>query len=378
MWGVEFPSDEPFVYSVMGVQYEGDAPSDEATQSRIQQLDAVLTASSATHTDPLVENGHGPLAGWTSRLWLSYWATARDYDAWWHSPAVAAFWRALPADAGVYREVLRVSPRRTQLGTNKERPSGLGHLGRLTPLGDKTMYWGCYRDRYQDASRENRLGSSLDDDDALSALRRPRTTTTTTTSPSSATPTIRPGRTRITSFPDNLCFVVEGQDHGAISPEERTHWFEHFDGLVTTWMQDLLDAGPEQGVLDAKICYAAPEDPSSSTSSSSSSSSSPPYRHDPRVPALNHNKKVQLFWFLDHRHMEKIGRANKGHVALRNSFIQSYCPAGPMGVNGQLLLWVETSVVKADEIEAEYVGVVEGTGFLAYDHHPAFQSTQTT
>lgn len=346
MWGVEFPSDEPFAYSVIGVQYEGETPS-EVTWSLIQELDELIK-SSAKHTDHLVEDGRNHFAGWNSRVWLSYWSTSKEHDEWWQSPAVTKFWSSLPADAGVYREVLRVSPRRTQLGTNKERESGMGHIGSLTPLGEKTMYWGCYRDRYLDSSKENRMSSSLD---ALPAPTRP---------PKGAAK-IRPGRTRITSFPDNLCFVVEGQDHSEISPEEKEHWFENFDGLVTKWMQDLMEAGPEEGVVDAKVCY---------------SNDSGLYRND-KVSALNYNKKVQLFWFLDHRHMEKIGRSNKGHVALRNSFIQSYCPAGPMGVNGKLLLWVETSVLKADEIEAEYIGVLEGTGFMAYDHHPEFRSTRS-
>lgn len=350
MWGVEFTSDEPFAYSVFGVQYEGETPR-EATWSLIQELDSLIT-SSATHTDPLVENGHGHLAGWKSRVWLSYWSTSSEYDAWWQSPAVTKFWGSLPADAGVYREVMRVSPRRTQLGTNKERESGLGHIGSLKPLGEKSMYWGCYRDRYLDSSRENKMSSSLD---VLPAPSRP------SKQGAAAAVQIRPGRTRINSFPDNLCFVVEGQDHSEISVEEKKHWFEHFDGPVTKWIQDLMDAGPEEGLLDAKVCYA---------------NDSGLYRND-TVSALNYNKKVQLFWFLDHRHMEKIGRSNKGHVALRNSFIQSYCPAGPMGVNGKLLLWVETSVLKADEIEAEYIGAAEGTGFMAYDHHPEFQSTRT-
>lgn len=353
MWGVEFTSDEPFAYSVIGVQYQGETPR-ETTWSLIRKLDELLLGSSAAagpaHTDHLVEDGHGHLQGWKSRIWLSYWATSKEYDAWKQSPPVAEFWNALPTDAGVYREVLRVSPRRTQLGTNKEKESGMGHIGSLKPLGEKSMYWGCYRDRYLDSSADNKLSSTLD---AVPDPIRPR--------PSKGTATqIRPGRTTIKSFPENLCFVVEGQDHSEITVEEKKHWFEHFDGAVTKWMQDLMDAGPEEGILDAKVCY---------------SNDSGLYRND-TVSALNYNKKVQLFWFLDHRHMEKIGRSNKGHVALRHSFIQSYCPAGPMGADGKLLLWVETSVLKADEIEAEYIGAVEGTGFMAYDHHPEFQSTQ--
>ncbi len=40
----------------------------------------------------------------------------------------------------------------------------------------------------------------------------------------------------------------------------------------------------------------------------------------------------------------------------------------------RLLLWVETSVVKKGEIECEYVGCLETTGFMAYDNNDAFKS----
>ena len=72
--------------------------------------------------------------------------------------------------------------------------------------------------------------------------------------------------------------------------------------------------------------------------------------------------------------MEKIGRSNKGHVVLRNNFLKDYCPGGKMADIAKLLLWVETSVVKKGEIECEYVGCLEGTGFMAYDKSDAFKS----
>lgn len=347
MWGVEFASDEPFVYSVFGVQYEGNSIP-EAKLPLIETLDKLIN-SSATYTDNIIQDGQEALTGWKTRTWLSYWTTTQEYDDWWQSPATVEFWTSLPADAGVYREVLRASPRRAQFGTNKEAKSGLAHVGSLAPIVDKTLYWGCYRDRYKDACPKNRMNSPLD-----------ACPTPSNSAAYQGCPEIRRGRTLMNRFPDNLCFVIEGQDHSAISAEEKQHWFDHFDKSVTTWMQDLLHAGPAAGILNARFCYA----PDSGL-----------YRQDVSFPALNYNRKIQLFWFLDHRHMEKIGRVNKGHVALRSGFLQSYHPTGPMGPSGQLMLWAETSVLKANEMEAEYVGVLDGTGFLAYDHHPEFRST---
>lgn len=76
---------------------------------------------------------------------------------------------------------------------------------------------------------------------------------------------------------------------------------------------------------------------------------------DSTPKALNYNKKAQLFYFKDLRHMERIGRSNKQHVELRKRFMEAYCPGGVMQ-SGKLVLWVETTVLKNGEIECEYVG----------------------
>ncbi|KAJ5131802.1 heme-containing dehydratase [Penicillium atrosanguineum] len=124
----------------------------------------------------------------------------------------------------------------------------------------------------------------------------------------------RPGRVHLTQFPDNICFVVEGQDHSAITAEERKYLFESFDDSVTRWIKDLMEAGPESGILDGRICY----EPESGV-----------FR-EKEPQALNYNKKVQLFYFKDLQHMEKIGRQNKGHVDLRKRFLEAYGPDGQM------------------------------------------------
>lgn len=63
--------------------------------------------------------------------------------------------------------------------------------------------------------------------------------------------------------------------------------------------------------------------------------------------------------------MEKIGRQNKGHADLRKRFLEAYGPSGQM-VNGKISLRVETTVLKSCEMDCEYVGCAEGTGFMAF------------
>ncbi|KAK8190295.1 heme-containing dehydratase protein [Phyllosticta capitalensis] len=352
MFGVGFPSDEPVVCAVFGIQYQGETP----TKEKAALIDAFdnLIQPSASYIDNILQEGQKHQRGWTTRIWLSYWTSKSHFSTWWDSPEVSAFWSSLRSDdAGVYREVMTISPRRTQFGTNKETLSGLANVGHLVPNTTTVFYWGCYRDRYQEASPDNRMNSSLEEAPSPAQL--------------SGTNIIRPGRVHMTRFPENLCFLVEGQDHSAIVPEEKSHWMERFDDAVTTWMADLRDAGPKAGVLDARFCY----EPGSGRYRENCSSK----EEDPRssLASLSYRRKVQIFWFLDHRHLEKIGRSNKGHSALRGNFIESYCPAGPMGNIGQLMLWVESSILKADEIDAEYVGCLDGTGFTAFMEHPAFK-----
>lgn len=45
-----------------------------------------------------------------------------------------------------------------------------------------------------------------------------------------------------------------------------------------------------------------------------------------------------------------------------------------MSRESDLLLWVDVAVLKGEEIDAEYVGCYDATGFLAYDEHPAFKT----
>ncbi|KAF8855530.1 hypothetical protein BDZ45DRAFT_655255 [Acephala macrosclerotiorum] len=338
MWSVDIDPEQPFVYSIFGLQYKDNKPN-EFQQGHIDAFDKLISPS-AKYIENIIQED--ATSGTKTKIWLAYWKSMPSYQDWWKRSDVVDFWTSLPIDAGMYREVLTVPRGRTQIGLSAEKEEGMAYVGTMKPMDTTKMgYWGCYRDRYEDGGKKDLLPSSLE-------------------SPPEAqksTGIIRPGRVLMTTFPDNLCFVVEGQDHSNISAEEKNHWFENFDTSVTNWINDLTAAPPSAGILDKRLCYV-PE--------------SGKYR-DSSPDVLNYNRKVQLFYFLDHGYMERIGKMNKGHVNLRNNFLQSYCPTGAMGQIAKLLLWVETSVVKSNEIECEYVGCLEGTGFMAYDHHSAFK-----
>jgi hypothetical protein len=336
MWGIELDPDVPIVYSIFGIQYLGEVP-DTRQQALIDNFTRLI-CSSAQHVDNIIQQNSIN----QTQIWLGYWSSPTSFKAWWQAAETAQLWNSLPPDAGMWREILTVPRRRTQFGTNKEERYGMAHIGTLTPNTTKSGYWGCYRDRIEEATPANRLDTPL--------------SINLTAAPSSKT--VRLGRVLMNKLPDNLCFVVEGQDHSHITADEKDHWFENFDAPVTKWITDIVAAGPEAGVLTSRLCLAP---------------DSGKFRNLDPMP-LNYNRKIQLFYFLDFGHMERLGRRNKGHVGLRSNFMQSYCPVGPMGKLGELLLWVETSILKSEEMECEYIGCLEGTGLMAYDHHVEFTS----
>jgi hypothetical protein len=343
MWMTEVPRSHPFILLIVGVQYHGEAPS--ATKSLLTSQIHELLASSAAYVEDLEKEGDSVEKG-RSRVWLSYWESPTAYDEWWSSGPVADIWSSLPDDAGVWREKLTLPMSRVQFGTSQERPSGFAHLGRLVPNTTKSGYWGCYRDRIEEATATERLSSSLG----------------TFPKPRKASGEVRRGRVKMDKFPENICVIVEGQDHSEIEEGEREHWVKHFDKPARKWITDVVTSGESGGVLSSRMCCA----PSSGLISDRLPTS--------QFSTLNYNRKVQLLYFLDMECMERVGIQNKGHVALRENFMKSYCPVGPMA-KGNLLMWVEMGILKATEIEAEYVGCYDGTGFMAFEDNVGFQES---
>ncbi|KAE8148340.1 hem-containing dehydratase protein [Aspergillus avenaceus] len=335
MYSVSLPQPTIAV-TIFGIQIPKTNPGTASTPTvALTTLDTLLS-NHPTHTQPLVQDGPiTPEATYTTHIRLTYWATPSHFTEWWESPAVSTFWRTLPPTAGIYRETLQIPTPKTQIGTNKLTKNGQGHLASYAGT-DKMGYWGCYYDRMSGVGRANK-GNHVSPLKTAPCRRE-------------STGTLRPGRVAVTRLPENLCFVVEGQDHSDVSAAEKDYWFAHFDGPVKRWVADLVAAGPEAGVLDARVCF----DPSQGRLA------------DSGEEALGYNRKTELFWFLDMECMERLGRMNAGHVALRREFLKAYGPGGEME-GGRACLWVETSILPADGVECEYIGCVDGTGLMGLE-----------
>ena len=343
-----------FTIGIFGAQYHGQIPS-EKKDFAIKTFGDLLKAS-AQYVDEAVHDDSERGAG-LSRIWISYWRSPEAYRQWWMSEKTKQFWASLPEDAGFWRETLEFPSTRFLDMVTQDIPIGVAKLGPLSPLTEKSGYWGAYRDRIEEATAENTLASKLD------AVPAPR----------QADGSIRLGRVRMTKFPDNICFVIEGQDHTPLKGNEGKVWSSRFHTTTKRWVTNALRAGPEAGILSSRLCHF----PDSGLVNVESAE----LHDEPDIfPALNVNLKIQIFYFLDMRYMERIGKRDKTHVKLRKDFMNAY-GAGEVspGImpDGDLLLWVELGILKTNTFEAEYIGCYEGTGFLAYDHHPSFHSTAT-
>ncbi|KAL1887965.1 hypothetical protein Sste5346_009847 [Sporothrix stenoceras] len=430
MLAAKFHPTKAFVMTTFGCQYHGKAPSAEKKElidafSRLvrtagvpveeyEQEDAsivipdipVSDKTNATGSSTPAKNGTAtpPRTGESPRghAWLTWWNTEDDFNTWWATSSVRNFWQSLPeTDAGFWRETTIFHDGRTMFETNKETPNGFGHVGKFCPLGEKTGYWGAYRERLTastpidklssawnaSGSRSNSYDSGYGDGTASGAAATsvataeaascphlrvgpsgtPETSAASAPSASATTsvPAIVPHKIVIKHFPDNLCCVVEGQDRSNMGKREREYWFENFEDVYNEWIQTAVfhSSLAKDGIVQARMFH----DPNSGAMRSAGFGSS-----DKRLPlALQHNRLLQVIYFQDMSYMEKIGRRYASHLKLRRKFMEAYGPGGDI-IDGNIVLWVDLGILKSGGIQAEYIGCYEGSGFMAYRDHQAF------
>ncbi|GKZ69179.1 hypothetical protein AnigIFM50267_004366 [Aspergillus niger] len=336
MFLASLPPNTPITGTITGTQPH--TPPTLTTE--LSSLFASAASDSlCAHTETLHQHHTSP----TSIIHLTYWSTT-NYETWLKSPKVSAFFASLPSNqedepAGIYHETLTIQPSRIQGATNHPVPSGCMHLGKIDLKPELSGYWGCYPDRIQ----EKDIKTSLTKEEVVAVAESKNA--------KEEEGKIIPGKQTITHIPDNICFVVEGQDHSAASEEERTYWSEHFDSLSQEWVGQVLGAGLPGGVVSSRGCYS---DSVPSTISTSEGVK--------RYP-LTLGRDVQLLYFVDLQHMETLGRKSAEHVKLRKAFMEAYGPGGVL-FGGGLKLWVETAVLRDGDFKGEYWGCEKGTGLL--------------
>ncbi|EME89718.1 uncharacterized protein MYCFIDRAFT_119925, partial [Pseudocercospora fijiensis CIRAD86] len=339
MFKSQFSESHPFVLAIFGCQYHDEEP-DASKSALIARFQSLLSQSPAKHVETLESDDINKDRG-SSRVWMSYWFSPPQYESWWQSPNVADFWRNLPNAAGFWRERFQFTSKNSMFESNHARPNGFSHLGSFAPLVDNTGYWGAYRDR-------------LDPNDHLASPLQ-----SVSTPAQISGPKIHPDRVKINTFPENICCVIEGQDFSAMQEKELQYWSENFNELTNEWVTICLEADGLDGILSSCLCH----DPTSPLI--------PPTTSRRWARGLKHTRRLQIFYFQDLSFMERLGKKYQAHRDLRKGFSKAYGPKGAM-FGGELLLWVDLGVLKAGDIEAEYVGCYEGTGFMGFAGHEAF------
>ncbi|KAF4990501.1 hypothetical protein FGRMN_8432 [Fusarium graminum] len=339
MLRARFPTSHHFTLSIFGCQYHAQTP--DATKSQLIDTFDSLISDVAIRVELLEQNDI------PSKIWMTYWKSPQSFKQWWES-----FWREtfnLPATRAMYE------------GTGRD-PAGFGHCGRLVPLTEKTGYWGAYRSRITPGFEGDTFSSPIPE----FPNRQP------------SSDIIRLGKVKITDFPDNLCIVIEGQDYSAIEERELEHWNGNFDGLTKRWITNVATAGPEKGMVCARACHSfAGEKKLGVANGTATVNDKLLSDADGIFPGLDYAQQTQILIWQDISKMEHMGRYDKTHVELRRRFMSHYGPGGVME-GGDLMLWVDLGILKNDEIDAEYVGCYEGTGFLKLGKSQFFKAESVT
>ncbi|KAH6683392.1 heme-containing dehydratase protein [Halenospora varia] len=340
-------SEYVFTYGVFGVQYDTLTPE---KQKQIAELYCLLSQS-ANRVDHLQSQNHGlPSIGPSSCTFVAYWLSSEEYKKWKETSSWKEFWSGLPDDAGVWREVMTVPKSRFMHASNQEVESGMSSLLKLKQSSDEG-YWGVYRHRLSDTPDKH-----TDPNDTFTS---PYVTSTKAGSdkpvidiPKGVGTSIRLGRVK-PSIPNNLCFVREGQRQPHCPQEEIDAWMESITPHAQSWITHLNEERNKTGVVSLTThlghenpLFKSPTDPFANVEGE-------------RIPETN-----QLVYFLDLAHFELAGRSHRGHVQLRKNVMGLYGPGGKLSAMGKAALYVELCVLKSGDMDAEYIGCMEGTGLM--------------
>ena len=341
-------------YGLFGVQHE----SLTSEKRRIISSLYSLLARSAGRVDHLQDQSHGlPRDGPKSTTFVAYWLHSEEYEKWKETKLVKEFWESLPDDAGVWREVMTVPKSRFMHASSQDVKSGIATLLELKHSTDEG-YWGVYRHRLSTVPDKH-----TDPSDTFTS---PYVTSAKADSNSSkpvidlpkpfAGETVK-GRVRIANVPDNICFVREGQRQPNVSKEELDTWLESIAPHAKSWIEHLDTERNKNGVV-AFTTHIGHEKPTSKTAEDDLDPGADLEADTTAIAEAN-----QLAYFLDLAHFELAGRSYRGHVQLRKNTMELYGPGGKMS-SGKAVLYVELCVLKSGDLDAEYIGCVEGTGLM--------------
>jgi hypothetical protein len=336
--GVHDPS---YVIALFGVQYQNLAPEKQKTTSRLLKL----LEDSAGHVDCLLDEQHSASSASCSTLiFVAYWGSSSDYQSWWAREDVQDFWRSLPDDAGVWREVMIVSDSRFMHASTADKMTGMS-LARMANLQQSSNegYWGVYRNRLSASKTDDLMSPYITASTPKIASGAADKPTLKLANPTGEPQPVRRGRVYIPKGIDNLAWVREYQSYRGVQDGEQEMWLKHLTPHAKVWMDHLDKERSKNGILSFRMSVAV---------------ESADLEYGNAAPLTKINEMNQFAYVLDLAHFERAGRSFEQHRKLRKNMMEL------MGPDWAAHLMVELAVLKASDLEAEYVGCVEGTGLM--------------
>lgn len=310
------------VFALFGIQSKTLGAADDYIDALQKHMS---TGSAGADGAPkLIERSHyvDP-EGYRNDVFMAYWLDVDSYRIWAGQPHVAAWWAGLPqdpdSDVGFWREVLMPDKDRFEFAAAGERKAASANFLDLEPCS-KFGYWGGYRDRLPASERDDFASASEN-------LAEPQVRATK-------------GRRLTVDAPDNLCFLREGQGWATCGDEERKIWNENMEDVVTEWVGFLRDKPAESGCLSIRDC-----------------------REQDAATGTQVDRRSQFAFLLSLGHIERAARTQPTHLAVRDTYLRML---GEMTFEPEMHIWVEVFILKAGELETEYVNCHPATGLLPY------------
>ncbi|KAH8816529.1 heme-containing dehydratase protein [Xylogone sp. PMI_703] len=349
------PNSKNSTFAIFGIQYVELTDEKISYFTRLTSLLRDNAAHIEYHLQPM-----DPTTGldYHTIVIVTYWFESSIHKAWWNGLAVQSFWNEnVPSngDAGVWREVLQVSPGRFMHATGNSIRVGFAAASAFQNLeysstntvAERKKYWGIYRERLPDWS-----------DDPFQSEYSVSTSETTGQNKTiklhdpniKQKNPIRQERVYLPRGIDNLLWVHEYQDYTGADEFEHNLWREKIADHISSWIDHLNTKRRENGVLSFRNTrILAPIGEGTTVNPES-------------------QKGGQFMYFVDMAHFEASGKAFRDHRLGRSRMEHLYRAGGSLGDGrGKIKLMVELAVLKADDFEAEYIGCREGTGLMSYE-----------
>ncbi|MEM7569170.1 MAG: phenylacetaldoxime dehydratase family protein [Pseudomonadota bacterium] len=256
-------------------------------------------------------------------VFIAYWPSKSDFDAWWETVAVSAWWEdeaRLSGPFGVWREVYCVPVDHFETLHSSQTEHGVASIAQ--DLGEpikEHAYWGGMRDRVP-------ASSQLDFSSPWAEMPEPDLKAT------------RGARVRV-AVPDNVCLIRSGQDLTLSSGKERETYQDVVRPHLTAGMAFLRDNPKDTSCFSCRLMDEV---------------------------SMDGAPKQQTFGLAAFRSMKDLedwSKSHPTHLAIFGSFFQMM-----EAHQGQLdlKLWHEVLVADGANTIADYTNCHPRTGFLPW------------